>query len=84
VLEIADAPAVISALAPTRASAATASARRHRSGSGATTIPARSTPSIARMFSTMFGICTPMTASTGKPMRRSRPAIAATMRSASA
>ena len=34
----------------------------------------RNTPSIARMFSTMLGICTPMTASTSRPMRRSRSA----------
>ena len=55
-----------------RASAATASARRHNSGSGAAIIPARSTPSMVRMFSTMLGNWMPTMASVGRPMRRSR------------
>ena len=47
--------AVTMALAPTRASAAAASARRHSSGSGAAIMPARSTPSSVSTLSTVLG-----------------------------
>ena len=75
-------PQVISALAPTRVSAATASARRHNSGKGAAIMPARITPRMARMFSTMLGNWMPTMLSVGSSILRKRPAIAETMRSA--
>jgi hypothetical protein len=76
-------PQAISALVPIRASAATASMRPLKSGSDAAIIPARNTPSVTRMLSTMLGNWKPMTASLGSPIWRNRPAMAVTMRSAS-
>ena len=67
-----------------RAKAAMASARRQSNGSGAAIIPARITPRMVKMFSTMLGNWMPMMASVDRPMRRRRPAIAAIMRSACA
>ncbi len=75
-------PQVISALASMRDSAATASARRHNSGKGAAIMPARITPRMARMFSTMLGNWMPTMLSVGNSILRKRPAIAETMRSA--
>ena len=74
----------ISACAPTRLSAATASARRQSSGSGMAINPARNTPSSVSTLSTVLAIWMPTSTSLRSPIRRSRPAMAETMRSACA
>src|SRR5215510_4098259 len=77
-------PLTISALALTRLSAATASARCHSIGSGMAISPARSTPSRVSTLSTVFATWMPTIASVLSPMRRSLPAMAETTRSACA
>ena len=55
-------PLTISALAPARRIAPTASARRHKSGSGMAISSARSTAMNVSTPSTVLAICSPMTA----------------------
>ncbi len=69
-------PQVISALAPIRASAATASVRRHNNGSVAAIMPARHIASVTRIFSATLGNWIAITLSVGSPIWRSRSAMA--------
>ena len=72
-------------LAPSRPSAAAASARRHSSGSGAAIMPARSTPRMVSTLSTVLGSWMPTTVSVCKPeLAQPRRDRATMMRSASA
>ena len=75
-------PAVTIAAATARRSASARSRLRHKTGSGAAIIPARSTPNSAMTLSTVFGSCRPMTASACSPSSRRRAAKAEIARSA--